>query len=164
MNINLNINVSFSITHAWGEHVKEPMENVQKDIKFASNISLVVATIVFSLIAIFLNIVYFQDRLSEYGLLLSLGVSRFQIIKKSFSENFFIIIVSWIAGLLLSKIFLELMASFLFIPKGWFLDTFPVDVLPDTLPIPIGMLICGLLVVIYKIRKLDPVEIIEKRW
>lgn len=148
----------------WNEEWEKPIKDIQKDINFVTNISLITSIIVFCLISIFLNVGYFQERLGEFGLLLSLGLTKYQIIKKSFWENFLGIGISWFLGILISNVFLNILYIFIFIPKGWFLNTFPVEALPKTLLIPLGMLICGFLVVIYKIKKLDPIEIIERRW
>lgn len=148
----------------WYEEREKPIKEVQKDINFMTNVSLVASIIVFCLISIFLNITYLQNRLGEFGLLLSLGLTKYQIIKKSFWENFWGIVISWFLGVLVANIFLNILYIFIFIPKGWFLNTLPVEALPLTIPIPLGMFICGFLVVFYKIQKLDPVEIIERRW
>lgn len=149
---------------AWNESREKSIKEIQEDIQFMSNISLIISIVVFSLIAVFLNIVYFQDRVGEYGLLLSLGLSKFQIIKKAFWESFLSVFFSWVIGVVLSKVVLEILQEFVSTKKGWFLETFPIDALPNTIFIPLGMFICGLLVVIYKIQKLDPIEIIERRW
>jgi ABC-type antimicrobial peptide transport system permease subunit len=150
----------------WDENegVGKATKKLEHEIGFIANVSILVSMVVFSLIAISLNIVYFYQRITEYGLLLSLGLSKFQIIKKSFWENFFVIFISWIFGLLLSRISLEIMNWAIFVERGWKLNVFPFETLPYTIIIPLSMLISGFLVIIYKIQKLDPIEIIERRW
>lgn len=133
-------------------------------IKVSFNIGIIVNVVVYTLIALFINLFYFRRRLPEYGLLLAVGLNKFALVKKAFYENLGLLLLSWMSGVILSRVILEILKIKIFIPQGWLIRTFSVGALPYTIPVPAGMLFCAVLVVIYKLRELDPVEIIERRW
>lgn len=142
------------------------LENFQKD--FASMDAIVwainsVVVIVLSLLAGLLNMIYFLDRMNEFGLLLGIGYTRAFVIRRALVESLVLTVVAWSVGILFSQVMYELLNRLVFEPRGITLSVLNWHAIQFTLPIPImvGLFAAG--TVIWQLRGFDPISIIERR-
>lgn len=110
-----------------------------------------------------LNMIVFLQRRNEIGLLAAMGYSRGFLIRRSLAESLAPTTVAWALGLALSVVIYSLLNQSLF--AGSRVTLAPVDlrVIGFTLPIPLAVGLFGAASVVSALRRLDPVQIIERR-
>lgn len=142
------------------------LENFQKD--FASMDAIVwainsVVVTVLALLAGLLNMIYFLDRMNEFGLLLGIGYTRAFVIRRALVESLVLTLVAWSLGILFSQVMYDLLNRLVFEPRGITLSVLNWRAIQFTLPIPImvGLFAAG--TVIWQLRGFDPISIIERR-
>ena len=144
---------------------------IQKDIdeQFASinsilwAINIVVMATITSSIAL-LQIIFFMQRANEFGLLAAIGYSKFFIIKRTVIESTLNILFGWLAGIVFSEVVYRYLNASIFEPQGMEgLTILNWNTLLFTAPVPIVVAIFSVGTVLWKLIRMDPVSIIEKR-
>lgn len=126
-------------------------------------INVVVTLTITSSIAL-LNIIFFMQRANEFGLLASLGYSKGFIIKRTLFESLVSVFLGWGLGIIFSEVVYRLLNSLIFTPKGiQGLTILETQTFLFTIPVPIAVALFSCGTVMWKLMKMDPVSIIEKR-
>ncbi len=122
-----------------------------------------IVVLVLSLLAGLLNLIYFLDRMNEFGLLLGIGYSRSFVIRRALMESLLLTLLAWGFGILFSQVIYSLLNAFIFEPRGVSLTVMNWRALQFTLPIPlmVGLFSAG--TVLMQLRNLDPMQMIERR-
>jgi putative ABC transport system permease protein len=122
-----------------------------------------VVVLVLALLAGLLNLIYFLDRMNEFGLLLGIGYSRGFVIRRALIEALMLTLLAWVIGILFSQVVYALLNTFIFEPRGVSLSVLNWRALQFTLPIPIMVGLFSAGTVLWQLRKLDPMQMIERR-
>jgi len=120
-------------------------------------------TIILSIsISSLMYLIYLQ-RSDEFGILLAMGYRKSFIYRLILKEILFLNIISWAIGFLLAYFLIYLLNYFVYNPQGSVLNFFSLNVFENTLCIPIVATIFSILPILSKMRKQDPITIIERR-
>lgn len=122
-----------------------------------------IVVLVLSLLAGLLNFIYFMDRMNEFGLLLAIGYPRGFVVRRALLESLILTLLAWVFGILFSQVIYSLLNVLIFEPRGVSLTVLNWHALQFTLPIPImvGFFAAG--TVLWQLRSLDPMQMIERR-
>lgn len=162
---------------------EEDLENLNKDVvrpytysaelrtftqEFASMDAIVwainsVVVLVLSLLAGLLNLIYFMDRMNEFGLLLGIGYSRSFVIRRALVESLLLTLLAWGLGILFSQAIYTLLNILIFEPRGVSLTVLNWRALQFTIPIPIMVGLFSAGTVLWQLKSLDPMQMIERR-
>lgn len=110
-----------------------------------------------------LNVIFFLQRLGEFGILAAMGYTRGFLVTRTFLEILWTTAVGWLIGLGLSRWAIDLVSRAIYAPRGIPLTGIDGRVLAFTLPIPLMIAAFSLLVVLWHLWRLDPVSIVERR-
>lgn len=110
-----------------------------------------------------LNMIFFMQRRNEIGLLAAMGYSRGFLIRRSLAESLTPTTLSWVLGVAFSMLIYSLLNRFLFADGSVSLAPVDLRVIGFTLPIPLAVGLFSAASVIAALRRLDPVQIIERR-
>lgn len=110
-----------------------------------------------------LNLIYFRQRLGEFGILAGIGYSHFFLVRRTALEALWLTTVAWILGLGLAAIAYQLLNVFIFEQQGTPLDFINLHSLVGTLPVPIFVWLFSTATVVWQISRLDPVAVIDRR-
>ena len=120
-------------------------------------------TVILSIsISSLMYLIYLQ-RSDEFGILLAMGYRKSFIYRLILKEILFLNILSWAIGFLLAYLLIYLLNYFVYNPQGSVLNFFSLNVFENTLCIPIVATIFSILPILSKMRKQDPITIIERR-
>ena len=122
-----------------------------------------VVVVVLSLLVGLLNMIYFLDRMNEFGLLLGIGYPRGFVIRRALVESLVLTVVAWVFGLGFSQLVYSVLNALYFEPHGMLLSALNWRTIQFTLPIPIIVGIFAASTVIWQLRNFDPITIIERR-
>jgi putative ABC transport system permease protein len=139
----------------------DAQEKDTKDLKRYINILVIMLIVVLSISAGNASYINTFQRRYEYGLLYSVGYSSTQILKQASSELFFINIMGYLAGILITLLFAGIEYLFLFEPNGLVLRLILPEAILQTLAIPIFTSLFSIIPVSRMLRKIDPIRIIE---
>jgi ABC-type lipoprotein release transport system permease subunit len=109
----------------------------------------------------FLYYIYFTQRLKEFALLNSVGLTHREIILRAFREIGYINFLSFIAGIFLSMIVCSIINRLFFIDVGQPLRVFQLQQAGKVLCIPLFVSLFGTIPVWKVLKRLDPISIIE---
>ncbi|WP_309720868.1 ABC transporter permease [Armatimonas sp.] len=107
--------------------------------------------------------IYFTQRLSEFGVLAAIGYSRPKLIGRVLAETALLNIAGWIVGAASTALLMRFLGESVFRARGLFLDPFDLDAYAHTIPVPICITLFSVGTITYRLLKLDPVTIIERR-
>lgn len=133
------------------------------------NLDMIVGVIDFLLILVMaisvglLNYIYLMQRMNEFGTLEAVGYTPGCIIRRVTGEMLVLTIISFILGIAFSSLVFKLLEVNMFAQKGWYLDLISMKGILFSLPIPFVVLITGMLTVLWRLLRLDPVVVIERR-
>ena len=116
-----------------------------------------------ALLSGFLANIYFEQRLPEFGLLSAFGFRREKLARRLIIESGALVIAGWIGGLLLSLLIFRCLNVFYMKPNGLVLSGINQMALMYTLPTPIIVGVASLGTVLFRLYRLDPIEIMERR-
>lgn len=122
-----------------------------------------IVVLVLSLLAGLLNLIYFLDRMNEFGLLLGIGYSRSFVIRRALVESLLLTVIAWVFGILFSQLIYTLLNVLIFEPRGVSLTVLNWHALQFTLPIPVMVGLFAASTVVWQLRNLDPMQMIERR-
>lgn len=127
------------------------------------DVVIVALTTLITLIMAMLIKIHLTQRMPEFGLLEALGYSRVALVRRLLAEHLSVILVGWVAGVGLGFAVLTLAHHLVMRPRAFSLDTFDLEALVATVPIPAAILMAAVLTVWLRLRKLDAIAIIERR-
>ena len=107
--------------------------------------------------------IYFTQRLSEFGVLAAIGYSRPSLIGRVLAETALLNVAGWIVGAASTALLMRFLGESVFRSRGLFLDPFDLDAYAHTIPVPICITLFSVATIAYRLAKLDPVTIIERR-
>lgn len=122
-----------------------------------------IVVLVLSLLAGLLNFIYFMDRMNEFGLLLGIGYPRSFVVRRALLESLLLTIFAWAFGILFSQVIYMLLNALIFEPRGVSLTVLNWRALQFTIPIPIMVGLFSAGTVLWQLRNLDPMQMIERR-
>jgi putative ABC transport system permease protein len=164
-NVNKSLN-SLKKTEAgtWNyEQMKKMMDDIMAGLN--STILFIVFIVIFILsisVGALMYVIYIQ-RSDEFGIMYAMGYRRKfinnMIVKEIMSLNF----ICWVVGLIFTFGVIYLLNSLVYNPKGDVLSMFATNVLLYTLFIPVMVGLFSILPIAMRLRKWDPVAVIERR-
>lgn len=137
----------------------QTMENLPLVIGFITASVAIIVALVVSL----LNVIAFQVRVDEFGLLLALGHRRARLVRKLSWETGIVAASGWICGLGLGLLGVALYDHFALEPKGIVMQL--VDPLPllFSLSVPVLSMLTGAVALGRRLHRMDPVAVIQRR-
>ncbi len=145
---------------------EDMVSEVRKGLGYFFNFLAIADGLVIGAVALlsgFLANIYFENRLGEFGLLSAFGFRRERLAGRLVVETGALVIVSWISGLLLTVVVMRLLDVYYMAPRGLILARINELALLYTLPTPLLVGIASLGTVLYRLYRLDPIEIMERR-
>ncbi len=110
----------------------------------------------------FISYIYFAQRQGEFGILAAMGYTRQEIIRKAFFEIFWIDLVSFGVGILLSWAAGLVLNLAVFMPKGQPLVLWEPDYVVKAVCVPVFAILFSVIPVWRMLKRLDPVSTIER--
>jgi len=107
--------------------------------------------------------IYLSQRVPEFGLLQALGYSKRTIVRRVLGETALVVGVGWALGLVAAYGLLSLVRMLLMDPQAFALDALDRTAYLYSMPVPLAILLTGVLTVIARFRKFDPVSVVERR-
>lgn len=128
-------------------------------------LAVVIAIIVFSIAFLtgMLANIYFTQRLPEFATLAAIGWQRRALLLRVLGETALLCTVGWAVGALATVGLLSAIKSWIMHPRGLLLEPLDVAAYRFTLPLPITITLFALVAVWLRLKRLDPVSIIERR-
>lgn len=123
----------------------------------------VVTILVIALSIALINIIFFMQRANEFGLLSALGYSRIRIISKTLLESAGMVFIGWVVGIFFAEIVYRIANAVMFDQAAYGLTVFELRTILFSLPVPIAVIVFSTATVLWKLTRLDPIAIIEKR-
>jgi ABC-type antimicrobial peptide transport system permease subunit len=118
---------------------------------------------VISLMSGMLSNIYFTQRISEFAVLSAIGYRRSQLIGRIIAETALLTVIGWAMGAVVTVVFLSLFKTTVFEPRGLIIDPRDWYAYQWTIPIPFAITLFAVTTIAYRLMKLDPVTIIERR-
>ncbi len=148
----------------------QTFDRMRTEYRIATWIILVLFGIIESVIAVvaavalaILSYTFFIQRRDEFGVLHAIGHSRRWLVLRIARESVSVVAVAWVLGAVLCMTGLIGMQVGVFAPKGMTLNIFNPAPWAFTLPLPLAVVVVGVGLVGWMLRKLDPVAVIEMR-
>jgi hypothetical protein len=110
-----------------------------------------------------LQSLYYQQRMEEFGILAAIGYTHGWLARRALAEIAALTVVSWAAGLGLTLVLARSLARWVFLPQGIALPPLTAHDVLFTLPIPAFIAAFTLGTVLRRLRRLDPVGVVERR-
>ncbi len=126
-------------------------------------IVILVFTVILSISVSSLMYLIYLQRSDEFGILLAMGYRKSFIYRLILKEVLSLNIISWGIGLLFSYLLVQLLNILIYNPQGSILNFFSPNVFQNTIYIPVVSLLFCVLPIFSKMRKQDPITIIERR-
>lgn len=111
----------------------------------------------------FLANIYFEQRLSEFGLLSAFGFRRERLARRVVVETGSLVLIGWGLGLALCLLGFEMLDALYMRPRGLVLARPDLTAVLYTVPIPLLVGFASLATVLSRLYRLDPIEIMERR-
>ena len=118
---------------------------------------------VISLMSGMLSNIYFTQRISEFAVLSAIGYRRSNLIARIVTETALLTTLGWAAGALVTVVFLSYFKTAVFEPRGLIINPRDLYAYQWTVPIPFAITAFAVTTIAYRLMKLDPVTIIERR-
>lgn len=142
------------------------VEELRKSLGFLFKFLAIADALVIGAVALmagFLANIYFEQRLSEFGLLSAFGFRRERLARRVIVETGSLVVASWLFGLALTWLLFQLFDKYYMEPQGLVLAHLNVLALQYTLPTPFIVGIASLATVLLRLYRTDPIEIMERR-
>jgi hypothetical protein len=126
----------------------------------------IVVTIVVLAIAVLIGMlatIYFTQRLPEFATLAAIGYERGYLMLRALGEIALLCGLGWALGALLSVGLLAGIEVWLMDPRGLLLNPFDWPAYRYSAPLPLAIVALSLLTIGGRLRRMDPVSIIERR-
>lgn len=118
---------------------------------------------VISLMSGMLANIYFTQRISEFAVLSAIGYRRSQLVGRIVLETALLTTIGWAAGAIVTVVFLTIFKTAVFEPRGLIINPRDLYAYKWTIPIPFAITVFAVTTIAYRLMKLDPVTIIERR-
>lgn len=118
---------------------------------------------VIALMSGMLTNIYFTQRLTEFGVLSAMGYPRLRLLRRIVSETFLLTLIGWIVGGFVTYGVLSVFKETLFRPRGLIIDPLDWFAYRYTVPIPLAITVFAVATIGYRLWRLDPVSVIERR-
>lgn len=141
------------------EDVSEGFDRILLILNFVS-LSLIV---VVSLVVGMIHAIFFGQRMDEFAVLLAIGHARRRLLRKVAFETAGLMAFAWAAGLLLALAALGLFRALVLSPLGVEIPLLQPAAVAVSLSLPLVAHLFANVTVTRRLRKLDPVSIIERR-
>jgi hypothetical protein len=145
---------------------EDMVEQIRKGLGYFFNFLAIADALVIGAVALlsgFLANIYFENRLGEFGLLSAFGFRREKLAGRLVVETGALVVVSWLCGMALTWLVMRLLDIYYMTPRGLVLAEINRLALLYTLPTPFLVGLASLATVLYRLYKLDPIEIMERR-
>ena len=139
--------------------IDRTMQNLPLVIGFITGAVAIIVALVVSL----LNVIAFQVRVDEFGLLLAVGHRRGRLVRKLVGETLLVAVSAWLTGLALGLVGVMIYDRLALEPKGIVLEA--VDPLPllFSLSVPVLSTLTGAIALGRRLHRMDPVAVIQRR-
>ncbi len=107
--------------------------------------------------------IFQAQRMQEFGLLQALGWSRKILLRRSLMETALTVLIGWILGGVIAYAMLTLVKVQLMDPKAFAIDPLDKGAYLYTIPVPVAILVIGALTLVLRLKRSDPVSIVERR-
>jgi ABC-type antimicrobial peptide transport system permease subunit len=118
---------------------------------------------VIALMSGMLSNIYFTQRIAEFAVLSAIGYQRPRLLAKVISETLLMTLVGWILGGVVTFLALSYMKESVFEPRGLLIDPTDLFAYKYTIPIPFSITFFAVATIAFRLMRLDPVSIIERR-
>ena len=118
---------------------------------------------VISLMSGMLANIYFTQRISEFAVLSAIGYRRSALIGRIVAETALLTTIGWAVGAIVTVAFLTFFKTAVFEPRGLIINPQDLYAYKWTIPIPFAITAFAVTTIAYRLMKLDPVSIIERR-
>lgn len=120
-------------------------------------------TVIITLVVILLNLIAFQARSDEFGLLLAVGVGRRRLVRKVVVESFLIACAAWAAGIGLGYGFVLWYDHAFLAPRAILIRVLDGYALTLASLLPFVAATASAVVLARRLHRMDPVAIIQRR-
>ena len=110
-----------------------------------------------------LSNIYFTQRIAEFAILSAIGMRRDLPATRAVSETAIVTAAGWAVGVAFTWLALGFMRGAVFEPRGMLINPRDMVALAYTVPIPIMITVFAIVTIAYRLARLDPVSIIERR-
>lgn len=107
--------------------------------------------------------IYFMQRIPEFATLSAIGYQRRGLIMRILAEIGLLCAAGWLIGSLLNIVLLLGIKTWIMTPRGLLVNPYDLSAYRYTVPLPLAIALFAVLPISRRLRKLDPVSIIEKR-
>jgi hypothetical protein len=107
--------------------------------------------------------IYQSQRVQEFALLQALGYTRRWLLRRVLGETALVVAVGWIAGVVCAFGLLTVVKAVLMDPRAFMLDPWDSTAYLYTVPVPIAIFVVAAATVALRLRRFDPVGIVERR-
>jgi hypothetical protein len=154
-------NLAFRV---WDEAFwRRRIEKLLANLPLIMNAIVGAVTVIITLVVILLNLIAFQARSDEFGLLLAVGVARSRLVRKLLLESFLTAAAAWVLGLALGYGFVTIYDRLVLAPKAILLRLFDVYPLALASALPFVAAAVSGVVLARRLHRMDPVAIIQRR-
>lgn len=121
-----------------------------------------VAVILSISIGAFMYIIYVQ-RAEEFGIMVAIGYNRNFVRNLILKEVTMLNFLSWLVGIILAAVIVGILNVAIYVPQGAYMNPFSVNVLFNTLIIPIVSTVMSIIPLMRYLKRTDPISVIERR-
>lgn len=119
--------------------------------------------VVVSFVVGLLNNIFFAQRIDEFAVLLAIGHTKRRLFRMVFGETAIMMTLSWAIGLALGLGLFAAFRSMVLLPRGIPIPFWHAGPLLVSLSLPVVAQIFAVVTVLGRLRRIDPVQIIERR-
>lgn len=141
------------------EDISQGLDRIILILNFISITLIVVVSVVVGLI----HNIFFGQRTDEFAILLAIGHTKSRLFRKVVAEAGWIMAFSWAAGVGLAFALVGSFAAFVLAPRGVPIPVAQGMPVVVSLSLPVVALLFAGVTVMGRLRRLDPVSIIERR-
>jgi predicted lysophospholipase L1 biosynthesis ABC-type transport system permease subunit len=128
-------------------------------------LNVVIGIVVFAIAFLvgMLSNIYFTQRLPEFATLAAIGHSRRSMMARAISETAVLCGVGWLLGAFCTYLLLRVLQIVLMEPRGLLLNPVDFTAYFYTLPLPLAIAGFAVFAIGIKLKRLDPITVIERR-
>lgn len=137
--------------------------------KLLTNVPLIIGFITFSvafvvaLVIALLNVIAFQVRLDEFGMLLAIGHARWRLVRKLAAEAAIVSVAAWLVGLAVGLFGVWLYDRLYLEPRGIVITLLDPTPLLFSLTVPVLSTVTAAIALARRLHRMDPVAVIQRR-
>lgn len=143
--------------------IERETDDAFRTLNLIVNVCIAVLVCIIAIMMGLLANIYFTQRMVEFGLLQAIGFTRLQLLLRVSTETVLMVVVGWLVGLGFAYVGLLFAEKYLTLPRGLVLDTTSRRAYLSTVPVPVVICLFAILTIVWRLRKFDPVAIVERR-